>query len=475
MLHGGSHQLYGAASRLHSGYLTSSLLQHQLTRHGHQSQQHLGARSRRLLTTSVITSTSSVWSQANSVVSKAAVCRLDDARNRQLALSRRRPSSLGFSKDATRWRTADRIIFWRNASSSTATSAQTAASELPPLHAQQIEIKAYKKQRRKYTAWKVLAFITGGTLLAYWTIPSFRRYCIGSRRIARVAQAVLLCIADYKLLFRTEWDDPAVRHNDYKACHKRCAERILATLKKNGGIFVKLGQHLSSVQLVPEEWSTTMRPLQDHCFPTPLADVQKMFLEDIGEPMENLFSDFAPTPIGVASLAQVHIATDRISGRKVAVKLMHPELREFMLLDMQTVWVHSSTSIGIALIPIYSTFFLKVVKFFFPTFEFTWLGEEMEQKSVRCYYLQKRLLTAQFHSLPLEMDFRHEAANAKHCEANFAKLRKTSLVVPEVLWSQERILVMEFIEGGRVDDLEYLAEHKIDRSAYLMSVCGRRD
>lgn len=62
------------------------------------------------------------------------------------------------------------------------------------------------------------------------------------------------------------------------------------------------------------------------------------------------------------------------------------------------------------------------------------------------------------------MDFRHEAANSKNCVANFSKLRKTSLVVPEVLWAQERILVMEFIEGGRVDDLEYLREHGIDRS-----------
>lgn len=64
------------------------------------------------------------------------------------------------------------------------------------------------------------------------------------------------------------------------------------------------------------------------------------------------------------------------------------------------------------------------------------------------------------------MDFRHEAANAKNCVANFSKLKVTSLVVPEVLWSQERILVMEFIEGGRVDDLEYLAKHGIDRSEF---------
>lgn len=66
------------------------------------------------------------------------------------------------------------------------------------------------------------------------------------------------------------------------------------------------------------------------------------------------------------------------------------------------------------------------------------------------------------------MDFRHEAANAKHCKANFAKLKRTSLVVPEILWSQERILVMEFIEGGRVDDLAYLSTHGIDRSRLFL-------
>lgn len=61
-----------------------------------------------------------------------------------------------------------------------------------------------------------------------------------------------------------------------------------------------------------------------------------MFLHDIGEPIENLFSSFDPEPIGVASLAQVHIATDKLSGRRVAVKIMHPDLQEFTRLDMST-------------------------------------------------------------------------------------------------------------------------------------------
>lgn len=68
---------------------------------------------------------------------------------------------------------------------------------------------------------------------------------------------------------------------------------------------------------------------------------------------------------------------------------------------------------------------LRIVKRVFPTFEFTWLGEEMQE------------------NLPLEMDFRHEAANARRCDADFASLEKTTLVVPEVLWAQRRVMVME--------------------------------
>lgn len=38
--------------------------------------------------------------------------------------------------------------------------------------------------------------------------------------------------------------DGEEKANLLKICHKRCAERTLRVLEKNGGIFIKLGQHL---------------------------------------------------------------------------------------------------------------------------------------------------------------------------------------------------------------------------------------
>jgi aarF domain-containing kinase len=91
------------------------------------------------------------------------------------------------------------------------------------------------------------------------------------------------------------------------------------------------------------------------------------------------------------------------------------------------------------------------VKSWFPDFEFTWLGEEMRE------------------NLPKEMDFMHEASNAERTVKEFAGV-KSSLYIPYVLTASKRVLIMEFIEGGRVDDLEYLAANNIDRNKVALEL-----
>ncbi|GHJ87079.1 hypothetical protein NliqN6_3481 [Naganishia liquefaciens] len=302
--------------------------------------------------------------------------------------------------------------------------------------------KPPRPPRTRSSRWRRLAIYLAAfgaiTWASYEFIPPARHLLVAFIRCFRLLRAVLLNVIDYRWMFAKQYDESIFtpeeikefRRGDRRECHKRSSRRLFEALKRNAGIYVKLGQHISSIQALPKEWTEAMRPLQDQCYPTPLPKLDEMLRKDMGLSMDELFSDFDPTPIGVASLAQVHRATDRRTGRGVAVKLQHPHLEEFVQIDIKTVrW---------------SMWFVKSV---FPDFEFSWLGDEMT------------------HMLPLEMDFAHEAWNSDKVREDFAHLKgKTALYVPEVLWAERRCLVMEFIEGARVDDLKYLKEHQIDRN-----------
>lgn len=250
-----------------------------------------------------------------------------------------------------------------------------------------------------------------------------------ARRSGRVVGTLAVCINDYRVTLNKETSTPEERDELIRACHKRCAERTLKVLEKNGSIFIKLGQHLSSMgYLLPIEWTTTFIPLQDKCPVSSIESIEQMFIKDTGQSIDELFSSFEPEPTGAASLAQVHIATLKETGQKVAVKVQHPALAEWVPLDLAL-----------------TRFTFSMLKRFFPEYDLEWLSREMDL------------------SLPVELDFRMEAQNATNASEYFKKHSDVPLVIPEVMWSQRRILVMEFISGRRPDDLEFLDANNIDR------------
>ncbi|KAF9501491.1 ABC1-domain-containing protein [Pleurotus eryngii] len=276
--------------------------------------------------------------------------------------------------------------------------------------------------------------IAGGSYAAYENYQPFRHSILAAVRCWRVAVAAVLGAIDYKATFAKAYESEDVCLQAYSECHTRSARRVLKALLANGGIFIKLGQHMSSLFVLPSEWTSTMKPLQDQCEPTPYEHVEALFVSDMGLPISELFEEFDPEPIGVASLAQVHVARLRDSGKQVAVKLQHPHLAEFCDIDMEMVEVT-----------------LGWIKHWFPDFEFTWLAEEMRT------------------NLPKEMDFTHEANNAARTSREFQDIT-TSLYIPSVLTSTKRVLIMEYIKGGRVDDLVYLADSNIDRNKVALEL-----
>ncbi|TDZ26133.1 ABC1 family protein MCP2 [Colletotrichum sidae] len=261
-----------------------------------------------------------------------------------------------------------------------------------------------------------------------------------AERAGRVAAALAVCINDYRTTLneKEKIENPERQSKILSDCHQRCADRTLKVLEKNGGIFIKLGQHLSAMNyLLPPEWTNTFIPLQDKCPVSSFESIEGMFRTDTGNELWDYFSEFSNEPIGAASLAQVHTATVKDTGKQVAVKVQHPGLGQWATLDLAL-----------------TRFTFSTLKRFFPEYDLEWLSSEMDV------------------SLPKELDFREEAQNANRTREHFTALPEHPLVIPEVLWARERILVMDRVSGHRLDDLEYLDANGIDRDE--VSACLAR-
>ncbi|XP_073854074.1 aarF domain-containing protein kinase 1 isoform X12 [Macaca fascicularis] len=160
--------------------------------------------------------------------------------------------------------------------------------------------------------------------------------------------------------------------------HLRSARRLCELCCANRGTFIKVGQHLGALDyLLPEEYTSTLKVLHSQAPQSSMQEIRQVIREDLGKEIHDLFQSFDDTPLGTASLAQVHKAVLH-DGRTVAVKVQHPKVR-------------AQSSKDILLMEV----LILAVKQLFPEFEFMWLVDEAKK------------------NLPLELDFLNEGRNAE--------------------------------------------------------------
>ncbi|KAG8449002.1 hypothetical protein GDO86_015894 [Hymenochirus boettgeri] len=256
----------------------------------------------------------------------------------------------------------------------------------------------------------------------YWDPSDF-----GVVRIGRTVVTTAAITFDYLTQLRHA-ESGTQEYDDIKSkVHLRSARRLLDLCCANRGTFIKVGQHLGALEyLLPPEYTKTLSILHSQAPHTPLPQVLQVIREDLGKEVSVLFSEFEETPLGAASLAQVHRAVLK-DGSRVAVKVQHPKVKAQSVQDILLI-----------------EFLIHGVKNIFPQFEFMWLVEEAKK------------------NLPLELDFLNEGQNAEKMAAivsDFPFLR-----IPRIHWelSTQRVLVMEYMEGGQVNDREYMKRNKID-------------
>ena len=240
-----------------------------------------------------------------------------------------------------------------------------------------------------------------------------------------------------------------------EAYHRNIAPKAVTMVAQMGGIYVKIGQALSTMGsgILPEEYVQALRPLQDGIPPRNYATIAAIIEESTGQKMDDMFEWFEEKPVGAATIAQAHRAvlkreqstngqvkskqntTTRIrSDQKddmVIVKVQYPEVADLFDADLKNLEL--------------------LAKIVMP-------GRSHDQ-------LQN---TRERHER--EMDFREEAAHLEECGRNMVKhgLQPKYVRIPKVRnetgLCTKNVLVMEYLDGVSLRDIMTDEQDRIARA-----------
>ncbi len=206
--------------------------------------------------------------------------------------------------------------------------------------------------------------------------------------------------------------------------------RIRLILEELGPSFIKLGQLMSvRADMFPPEYIEEFRKLQDSVPPIPFEAVKMGIESAIGRPLSAIFAQFSEEALAAASVAQVHRAT-LFTGEKVAVKVVRPGIAKKIREDIRLMY---------------------------------YIGEKFERMSEVARILGIINLVAEFErTIFKELDMQIEAGSIEKFVNYFAD--SDEIQIPKVYWAYttKSVLVMEFIAGIKMDQVEEIKANGID-------------
>src|SRR5919107_3709942 len=220
-----------------------------------------------------------------------------------------------------------------------------------------------------------------------------------------------------------------------EARHRRRAERLTRTVAELGPTFIKLAQVFAArADILPEPYLSAVGTLTDQVPPLPGGVAESVVRAELGDEVGRLFERFDRTPLAAASLGQVHRAS--YQGREVVVKVLRPGVDDLVRRDLDV-----------------SFRILFLLNLLFPSHHTRAITAIVSEFSRR---------------IAGELDFREEARHAATLRRNFAGV--PNVVVPEVIseLTRRRVLVLEYMEGTRIDRLhERLASGELRLDALM--------
>lgn len=214
------------------------------------------------------------------------------------------------------------------------------------------------------------------------------------------------------------------------------ARQLRKLLCRLGPSFIKAGQVLANrPDIIREDYMNELCILQDDVPPFPNQIAFEIIEDELGQPLEAVFSRISSRTIAAASLGQVYRATLRATGEDVAIKVLRPDIEPIIYRDL---------------------------------FLFRTLASFLTDISIRKLGCNAELIVDEFgEKLLEELDYTLEARNIEDFLENFKD--DPTVKIPRVYkqYSGPRVLVMEWIDGIRCTNPQAIRESGIDLEAFL--------
>lgn len=206
-------------------------------------------------------------------------------------------------------------------------------------------------------------------------------------------------------------------------------KELRLVLEELGPSFVKIGQILSTrPDILPMEYIQEFQKLQDDVSPGEFSTIKNLIESELGVAIDTIFEDFQEIPIASASLSEVFWASLK-TGEEVVVKVQRPFVKEKMLADIQ------------------------ILKKLTPFINFTATGDVVDMNKV---------IEELSGATEKELDFIEEMKNIIRFTENNKNIK--FITSPKVYkeYCTDKILVMDYISGIKIDDTNRLIESGYD-------------
>ena len=223
------------------------------------------------------------------------------------------------------------------------------------------------------------------------------------------------------------------RHNFYAGGFTPVELRT--TLEDLGPTYVKIGQIMSSrVDMLPESYCKELEKLRQNVKPLDSEVVRAVIEQETGKKIEEIYSEFDDTPLGAASIGQVHRAT-LLDGTKVVTKVQRPLIADMMRKDFVLL---KKLATG-----------LKIIN----------EGNEDQGEQIDLLAVLEELEKVEDE----ELDFRVEARNTIFFKENCIE-DETKVTCPTIYedLTTERMMTSTFVDGYSVSKKDKIAEDGFD-------------